>query len=138
MRVKIYYEDTDAGGIVYHANYIKFCERARSDLFFTAGRKFFLPSSHFVVSSLEAKFIKPSVLGDLLEIKTSVLEIKKTSLVLRQEIFRIGDINGETKPESVFAMNVTLAFLKDGKPQRLSEELLSFISSSMSLTGENL
>ena len=65
MRIRVYYEDTDCGGIVYHTNYIKYCERARSELFFAQGT----PPSHatcgFVVSALEAKFLGFAKLGDI-------------------------------------------------------------------------
>ena len=77
MKIRIYYEDTDAGGIVYHANYIKYCERARSEMFFGSDVKPFSKDGHFVVSEIRAKFKKPAVLGDLLEVKTSVASLKK-------------------------------------------------------------
>ena len=85
MKIRIYYEDTDAGGIVYHTNYIKFCERARSEAFFKAGLNFTKEGGYFVVSSLEAKFIASAVLGDEIFVRSKVLEIKKASIVLEQE-----------------------------------------------------
>ena len=88
MKIRIYYEDTDAGGIVYHTNYIKFCERARSEAFFQAGLDFTKEGGYFVVSSLEAKFIASAVLGDEVFVRTKILELKKASFVLEQEIYK--------------------------------------------------
>ena len=77
MKFRIYYEDTDAAGIVYHANYIKFCERARSEMFFTSRLKPFNESGYFVISEICAKFIKPAKLGDLIEVRTKIIELMK-------------------------------------------------------------
>ena len=76
MKIRIYYEDTDAQGIVYHANYIKFCERARSEALMQAGVDFARADAHFVVSELCAKFLRPARLGDTLEIHTSLAALK--------------------------------------------------------------
>ena len=70
MKIRIYYEDTDAGGIVYHTNYIKYCERARSEAFFEAGLNFTKEGGYFVVSALEAKFLASAVLGDEVFVRT--------------------------------------------------------------------
>lgn len=90
--VRIYYEDTDAGGIVYHASYIRFTERARTELLRHHGYK----SSElendrnllFVVRHLSADYRKSAVLDDLLTIRTSVLEMRNSSVIFRQEIMR--------------------------------------------------
>lgn len=87
MRVRIYYGDTDCGGIVYHTKYIEFCERARSELFFSRGENPVRENIGFVVKSIQAEFLSPAKLGDLVEIKTEILERKKASLLLNQEIF---------------------------------------------------
>lgn len=89
MRVRIYYEDTDCGGIVYHTNYIKYCERARSELFF--GRQMLpsLDTCGFVVSAMEAKFLGFAKLGDVLFVRTEAIKLGKVQLVLRQRIYRI-------------------------------------------------
>ena len=82
MKIRIYYEDTDAGGIVYHTNYIKYCERARSEAFFETGLNFTKEGGYFVVSALEAKFLASAVLGDEVVVRTKLIELKKASLVL--------------------------------------------------------
>ncbi|MFC2748124.1 MAG: YbgC/FadM family acyl-CoA thioesterase, partial [Campylobacter concisus] len=105
MKIRIYYEDTDAGGIVYHTNYIKFCERARSEAFFQAGLNFTKEGGYFVVSSLEAKFIASAMLGDEVFVRTKILELKKASLVLEQEIYKFDDKNAE---KLLFRATITL------------------------------
>ena len=60
MQLRVYYEDTDTGGVVYHSNYLNFCERARSELFFQRGLSPHKTNAFFVVSHIDAKFIKPA------------------------------------------------------------------------------
>ena len=112
MKIRVYYEDTDAGGIVYHTNYIKFCERARSEIFFSRGLyPFEGERSGFVVHHIHADFLATSKLGDLVEVKTNVIKISRSSVMLLQEIFK-EDIK-------IFSMNVTLVYLAYGKPARI-------------------
>ena len=127
MKIRIYYEDTDAGGIVYHANYIKFCERARSETFFRAGLNFTKESGYFVVSSLEAKFIASAVLGDKVFVRTKILELKKASLVLEQEIYKFDDKNAE---KLLFRATITLAFMKEEKLAKINDEIKKFLENS--------
>ncbi|CAM2782466.1 YbgC/FadM family acyl-CoA thioesterase [Helicobacter burdigaliensis] len=87
MKIRIYYEDTDCGGIVYHANYLKYCERARSEWFFALGLSPQTDNLGFVVKSMQIEFLHPAKLGDLLEVKTKILELKSASILLEQEIF---------------------------------------------------
>lgn len=92
MQIRVYYEDTDCGGILYHTNYIKYCERARSELFFL--RKM-LPSqanAGFVLSSLQAQFLGFARLGDTLEVRSKILKIGKVQVLLLQEIFKISNL----------------------------------------------
>ena len=129
MQIKIYYEDTDAQGIVYHANYIKFCERARSEALMQAGVDFARVDAHFVVSELYAKFLRPARLGDTLEIRTSLAALKNASALLRQEIYKIKDIKNADFSELLYAQDVQIAFVKDGKPIKFSAEILEFFKS---------
>ncbi|MBP3225250.1 MAG: YbgC/FadM family acyl-CoA thioesterase [Campylobacter sp.] len=126
MKFRIYYDDTDAQGIVYHANYIKFCERARSEALMRAGVRFFGEHSHFVVSDLHAKFLRSAVLGDELEIKTTLKELKNASAVLTQKIYKLKDINGREFDELIFAQDVRVAYLQNGKPVKFSDEIVEF------------
>ncbi|WP_103604557.1 YbgC/FadM family acyl-CoA thioesterase [Campylobacter concisus] len=127
MKIRIYYEDTDAGGIVYHTNYIKFCERARSEVFFQAGLNFTKEGGYFVVSSLEAKFIASAVLGDEVFVRTKILELKKASLVLEQEIYKFDDKNAE---KLLFRATITLAFMKEERLAKINDEIRKFLENS--------
>jgi len=116
LQVRIYYEDTDSGGIVYHTNYIKYCERARSEEFFKRGMMpFGEDKSGFVVKSIRADFIGTAKLGDMLEVTTAKIAQKGASLTLLQEIFKEG--------QKVFGMEVLLAYIVEGRPKRIPEEL---------------
>jgi acyl-CoA thioester hydrolase len=88
MQIRVYYEDTDAGGIVYHSNYLNFCERARSEFFFKKGLLPIINEGHFVVRHIECDFLKSAKFGDLIDVTTEVIEIKKSSLTILQEIKR--------------------------------------------------
>lgn len=116
---RIYYEDTDCGGIVYHSNYLKFCERARSELFFENGIKF--ENIGFVVKELNASFIKAAKLGDIVEINTYVIGIKKCSVLMEQNIF--------VKNESIFESKITLVCIdiKKNKISKIPRDLLKII-----------
>jgi len=114
MKIRVYYEDTDLGGIVYHTNYIKFCERARSEIFFQKGM---IPTlgekSGFVVKKISADFLATSTLGDLLTITTKILTLKSSSLVLLQEVWK--------EENKVFSMEVVLVYIDKGKPCRIPQ-----------------
>jgi len=114
MEIRIYYEDTDLGGIVYHTNYIKFCERARSEMFF---KKDIMPTlgkqSGFVVRNIDANFLATSTLGDIVTITTDVLKIKNSSLQLLQEVWK--------ESHKLFSMKITLVYIEKGKPARIPE-----------------
>ena len=92
FNTKVYYEDTDSGGVVYYANYLKFIERARTNLIQELG--FSLRSlsenydCHFVVKNIHCNYIQSAKLEDELSIKTKFLEIKKASFKLEQIIYR--------------------------------------------------
>lgn len=115
MKIRIYYEDTDCGGIAYHGSYIRFCDRARSEIFLSQGHLFCTEA--FVVKDLFAHFHKSAKLGDLIEVKTHIKELKKVSLTLKQEIWK-----GEDK---LFEMEVKLGFidLALGKPVAITSEI---------------
>ena len=125
MKIRIYYEDTDAGGIVYHTNYIKYCERARSEAFFEAWLNFTKESGYFVVSALEAKFLASAVLGDEVFVKTKLIELKKASLVLEQEIYKFEEKDAE---KVLFKATITLAFMKEGRLAKIDESMKTFIN----------
>ena len=133
MQMRIYYEDTDCGGIVYHANYLKFCERARSELFFAQGEEPHDAEGSFVVRKMEARFSLPARLGDSIEVRTRLIESKAASLILEQEVFRTFDARLRLSVwESVFVMQVQLAYISaQGKPCKIPTRKLEVITSAL-------
>jgi acyl-CoA thioester hydrolase len=90
--VRVYFEDTDAGGIVYYANYLKFAERARTEALRLAGidQSELMREHHigFVVRKCTTDFLKPAMLDDLLTIETHLHDISKVSMVMHQTVKR--------------------------------------------------
>ena len=121
MDVRIYYEDTDAGGVVYHANYIKYMERARTEYFRSRG--FFvaeLAGEGFVfpVIRLEIDFKAPAHHDDLLTVMTSPVRVGRSSTTIRQNIIRQSD--GKLLVEGL----VTLACINPAyKARRIPPEI---------------
>lgn len=122
MKVRVYYEDTDAGGVVYHANYLKFCERGRSEYFFSQGTSPQRGDNHFVIVSMEAKFKASAKLGDLLEVTLDVTKVSKASMTIHQKVL--------CQEKVLFEMDgVYVLTNKAGKIVRLSEEEIKILSS---------
>ncbi len=118
--VPVYWEDTDAGGIVYYANYLKFTERARTDMLRGLGinqqAMMVEEGANFVVRACEIEYLKPAKMEDELEIVTSVTDLRGASLRMAQNIYRDGGLLVETK--------VRIACLdREGRPQRLSSAI---------------
>ena len=115
-KLKVYYEDTDAGGIVYYANYLKFLERARTEALVTLGfnnkkiKEDF--GSLIIVKSCNIEYKKPAYLEDELNIRSFVKSITKTSFFMNQFISKGEDIIVEAKIHLVFVNN-------EGKPMRI-------------------
>lgn len=115
VKIRVYYEDTDCGGVVYHSKYINYCERARSELFFQRGLTPHKEDEFFVVKSLKADYIFPAVLGDELEVKTALKEKKNASLIFFQEIFK--------ENKCIFTLEVKVAYVKNKRPSKIPKEL---------------
>lgn len=117
--VTIYYDETDLGAIVYHANYLKFIDRARADWVRELGvdQNALRDQGYvFVVHRIEADFLASAKLEDRLEVRTTVKTATRSRLVLDQQVYR-----GETR---LFRARVTLALVSlEGKPRRLPEAL---------------
>ena len=120
---RVYYEDTDAGGIMYHGNYINFCERARTEFINAKGLSNRAMHDHHiltVVRHLEAHYFAPAFLEDQVTVHTEVSEIKNSSFVLKQTIFR-----GE---DTLFMMNIVLVCINGEKrPVRIPEMLKNIL-----------
>ena len=95
FKLKVYYEDTDAGGVVYYANYLKFMERARSDALKSLGftNKLLIEENgtYIIVKSCNINYTKPALLEDDLEIKSDIKDITKTSFFMLQKVFKGND-----------------------------------------------
>ena len=91
-KLKVFYEDTDAGGVVYYANYLKFFERARTDAISNIGlsnKKLLDEYGVFIiVKSCNVEYLKPAKLEDQLEIKSSIISTSNTSFRMKQKAFR--------------------------------------------------
>ena len=120
--LKIYYEDTDSGGVVYYANYLKFLERARTEALYSIGysnnkilEKF---ESLIIVKSCNIEYKKPSHLEDELMVRSFVKSITKTSFFMNQIITKA--------EETIVEAQVHLVFVnKDGKPVKIPEVIYS-------------
>jgi acyl-CoA thioester hydrolase len=124
MPVRVYHEDTDFTGVVYHASYLRFLERGRTNylrLLGTDQRALFeesereAPGFHFVVRSITIEFLQPARMNDVLEIRTEPLEVKGASITLRQEVRRDGEILAEAR--------VRVAFVAGGRARPIPKPL---------------
>jgi acyl-CoA thioester hydrolase len=103
------------GGVVYHSNYLNYCERARSEAFFAKGLTPVLSNGHFVARKLVADYLMSAKLGDYLEVKTQLLKMKAASFVLKQQVYK--------DTQKLFEMEITLAYIDfDAKPQKIDKD----------------
>ena len=120
-KIKVYYEDTDAGGVVYYANYLKFLERARSEALSEVGLSNLKIKKDYgaliVVKSCNIDFNKSAHLEDKLRINSVVTSFSKTSFTMKQSIYRNKDI--------IVKSNVHLVFINQkNKPTKIPENIL--------------
>lgn len=122
LPVRVYFEDTDRGGIVYHANYLKYCERGRSDCLRLMGvHQDRLENAGFVVRHMVCDFLKSARLDDLLEVETRFVEHGGARLELDQRVMRGLD--------AVFQAKVTVALIDGrGRATRFPPELKKLFS----------
>jgi acyl-CoA thioester hydrolase len=119
-KVKVYYEDTDSGGVVYYANYLKFLERARTEALYSIGfsnkkikEKF---NSLIIVKSCNIDYKKSAYLEDELTIRSFIKSFTKTSFFMNQEITKKDDVIVKAKVHLVFVN-------KEGKPIKIPEDI---------------
>jgi len=124
MQVRVYYEDTDFSGIVYHANYLRFMERGRTNYLRLLGadqRALFAeaeteaPGFAFVVRSMQLEFIRPAHMDDLLDVVTRPLEVRGASITLHQEIKRGAIL--------LLEADVKVAFVSGGRARPIPKAL---------------
>ena len=121
-KLKVYYEDTDSGGVVYYANYLKFLERARTEALFSIGFSNKIIQNEFnsliIVKSCNIEYKKSAYLEDELTIRSFVKSITKTSFFMNQIVTKADDIIVEAQIHLVFIN-------KDGKPIKIPDEIYS-------------
>ena len=121
-KLKVYYEDTDSGGVVYYANYLKFLERARTEALFSIGFSNKKVQENYnsliIVKSCNIEYKKPAYLEDELKVRSFVKSITKTSFFMNQIITKDEEIIVEAQVHLVFVN-------KDGKPVKVPDEIYS-------------
>ena len=118
-RFKVYYEDTDSGGVVYYANYLKFLERARTDaitsLDYSNNKLVEKFGIFIIVKSCNLNFLRPAKLEDNLDIISKVIEVKNVSIKMKQNIF--------VNDSMIVEAEILLASVNnEGKPSKLPDE----------------
>lgn len=127
-RLRVFYEDTDAGGVVYYANYLKFAERARSELLraFGVSQKALAEAGGpiFTVRRVEADFLRPAYLDDELEVRTTVLEHGGARVAMGQVIGR--------DQEDLVRMRVEIACVNaKGRATRIPEPMAGLFADAV-------
>ena len=117
---KIYYEDTDSGGVVYYANYLKFIERARTEMInelgFTLTKLIYDYDRLFLVKKIECDYIESCKLEDTLNVQSKVLVLKNASFVLEQNLLKQNKI--------IFRSKIVMVCVNSqGAPSKIPDEL---------------
>ncbi|WP_018407854.1 tol-pal system-associated acyl-CoA thioesterase [Methylocystis rosea] len=122
LSIRVYYEDTDFSGLVYHASYLRFMERARTEMLRSLGldQKALLEGAagapiFFVVRSMDVDFQKPATMDDLLTVETDTLELGGASLTLEQRVLR--------QAELLVRAKVRIVCVEAGRARRLPPEV---------------
>jgi acyl-CoA thioester hydrolase len=135
MPVRVYYEDTDFSGVVYHASYLRFMERGRTNylrLLGTGQRALFeeaqkeAPGFAFVVRSMSIEFLAPARMNDLLEIETEPDDVKGASIALRQRVTCGGD--------TLVQAQVRVAFVSEGRARPIPKPLRDAMQAERDVT----
>jgi acyl-CoA thioester hydrolase len=132
MQIRVYYEDTDFSGIVYHANYLRFMERGRTNhlrlmgasqhaLFEQAQEE--TPGFAFVVRSMELDFFRPARMDDVLDVVTWPLAVKGASIMLAQEVRRDADV--------LVSAQVRVALISEGRVQPIPKALRTLLKADL-------
>lgn len=120
LKIKVYYEDTDAGGVVYYGNYLRYLERARTEFLLDNGidvselhnRGYFFPVTH-----VDIYYRRPARLGETIELTTELKETKNASMTIKNQIFRSDTL--------LIEAYVTIACIdKEGKPKRFPDSFM--------------
>ena len=119
--IRIYYEDTDSGGVVYHSNYLKYMERARTEWLrdFKVDQKALKDNLNlmFVVHEIDIKFMRPAVFNDEIEVQTKLEKLGSVKIELEQKIFRSTEILTESRVVVASVNSFSM------KPMRIPNEI---------------
>ena|SRR5215211_2583664 len=135
LSIRVYYEDTDFSGVVYHASYLRFMERGRTDYLRLLGadhRALFeqteaeAPGFSFVVRSMNIDFLKPARMDDVLQIVTRPHEVKGASITLHQQVRRSEELLVEAQ--------VRVAFVSDGRARPIPKPLRAAMAADQNET----
>ena len=121
LAVRVYYEDTDFSGRVYHASYIRFMERGRTEWLRLLGYEHGVLAGDqgvvFAVRRLEVDYLAPAVIDDLLEVETRVAAVRGAAIDFAQTVWRAG--------QTLVTAKILVAALRNGRPMRIPPELRS-------------
>jgi acyl-CoA thioester hydrolase len=129
LKIRIYYEDTDCGGVVYYANYLKYCERARTEFLEAQGvsMKCLVDEGiFFVVAEASLKYLSPGRYGDILAIETTVERAGPASITFRHDIKR--DSNGEKLVEATVRLGCVNPQMK---PLRMRKDIMDAVQAGL-------
>ena len=119
--IRIYYEDTDSGGVVYHSNYLKYMERARTEWLrdFKVDQKALQDNLNlmFVVHEIDIKFMRPAVFNDEIEVQTKLEKLGSVKIELEQKIFRSTEMLIESRVVVASVNSISM------KPMRIPNEI---------------
>ena len=126
LKIRMYYEDTDCGGVVYYANYLRYVERARTEFLESKGvdlKKLMAEGVYFVVAEAALKYLSPGRYGDILAIETTVDRVGPASIVFRHTISR------DLSKEKLVEVTVKLGCVgQNMKPLRLRRNVLDAVT----------
>ena len=138
MTVRVYYEDTDFSGIVYHANYLRFMERGRTNYLRLIGvdhRALFeeaqqeAPGFAFVVRAMAIEFLKPARMDDILDVVTATEEVKGASVTLHQRVMRADEL--------LIEAHVKVAFISGGRARPIPKPLRTAMQAGRDVAGRS-
>ena len=129
FEVRVYYEDTDCGGVVYHANYLKFMERARTEalrgLGLEQGDIAAQDDVVFALSQSDIRYLRPAIYDDLIRVETDLLAVKGARIVFKQAIYR--------NQELLVTADITIATIsKTGQAKRIPEYIRTCLRKEIS------
>lgn len=125
LPIRVYYEDTDFSGVVYHAGYLRFLERGRTDSLRLAGVDQSTLHARgdgliFAVRRMTIDFLRPARMDDVLTVETRIVEARGASLVIAQRILRANEL--------VVTADVRVAAIAGGRPARIPDELRAILT----------